>query len=166
MKSLRAKGSCNADRVDGGQARDGRGLFKRNDARFARCTRLENAISLGLVRKLGATIKCPPYPSTQNPPAFLTCLFHRRGWSLSTRVRNPSTASPRSRYTGKTSWKKRRLKCHDGRPMIPSAFLPRFIFVRGNNDDATLCCPLFHRVCFHVPERRRGGEVSLKIYVY
>jgi len=110
MKSLRAKGLCNADRVDGGQARDGRGLFKRNDARFARCMRLENAISLGLIRELDATIK--PALSLDAKSSDVSDLsLPSTERSLSARVRYPS-ADPRSRYTEKTSRKKRRLKCH------------------------------------------------------
>lgn len=140
MRSLRAKGLCNADRVDGGQARDGRGLFKQNDARFARCTRLENAISLGLVRKPQSNLPVLPL-DTKSSDVSLS--LPSTGRSFSARVRNPSTADPRSRHAGKTSRKKRRLKCHDGRPMIPFAFLLRFIFVRGNNNDAILrCIPL------------------------
>lgn len=133
--------------VDGGQDRGGRGLFKRNDAKFARCTRLGNAISLGDSPGTDgshnqALLSFPPRPCPRRK-----ILRHFRpvssidggsSFPLAYEIHlRPVRGNPPS---GENAAEKKKIELPRRSLMIPSAFffLLSFSFVWGNNDDATL----------------------------
>lgn len=143
--------------VDGGQDRGGRGLFKWNDAKFARCTRLGNAISLGDSPGTDgshnqALLSFPPRscPRRKILRHFrpVSSIDGGSSFPLAYEIHLRPVRGARNPPSGENAAEKKKIDLPWRSLMIPSAFffLLSFSFVCGNNDDATLSSLLFHFV--------------------